>query len=156
MHSSGWAKVLGSSIWNSLLVFATILLLTAARKDHSRPHPHQGILKTYQPGPFADVQLTKADEQKLADGQPVMKQSMPDKNDPVAGGGAICVQDVDAPKDAVWNQILDLDSYKGKVPKVLESRNYYIGETKDGARRIKTKMVLGVLPGYSVSLLCQR
>jgi len=121
-----------------------------ARKDHNAPHPHRGLIKAYEPGPF-HVSLTKQDEQKLASGEPVMKQTMEDKNDPSAGGGAICVQDVQAPKSIVWNQILDLNSYKGKVPKVLTSKNYFQEKTKDGGNRFKTKMVIGVMPGYSVS-----
>lgn len=119
-----------------------------AKKDRNQPHPNQGLLKPYQPGPF-DISLSKQDEQKLSSGQPVMKQTQADKNDPSAGGGAICVQDVHAPKDIVWNEILDLNSYKGKVPKVLTSKNYYDKQTKD-CRNFKTKMVIGVMPGYSV------
>ena len=80
-----------------------------------------------------------------------MKQTMPSKDDPDAGGTAICVQDVAAPREAVWNQVLDLNSYKGKVPKVNECKNYVVHKNKDGTRTIKTKMVLGVLPGYAVS-----
>ena len=67
------------------------------------------------------------------------------------GGGAICVQDIDAPKQAVWAQILDLDSYKGKVNKVNEAKNYFLRNNQDGTTTVKTKMVLGVMPGYSVS-----
>lgn len=120
-----------------------------AKTDHNAPHPHQGIIKAYQPGPF-HVSLSKKDEQKLASGEPVMKQTN-DANDPSAGGGAICVQDVAAPKSVVWGQILDLNSYKGKVPKVLTSKNYFEGKSKDGGNRFKTRMVIGVMPGYSVS-----
>jgi len=123
-----------------------------AKKDRNLPHPHRGLLKPYEPGPFESVQLSKQDEQKLASGQPVMKQTVADASNPAAGGGAICVQDVDAPKDAVWNQILDMNSYKGKVPKVLTAKNYYEGKTKDGDSRFKTRMVVGVLPGYSVRI----
>ena len=119
-----------------------------ARKDRNQPHPHRGLLKSYTPGPFSDVSLSRQDESKLADGQPVMKQTMPDENG--LGGGAICVQDVQAPKSAVWHQILDLDAYKGKVSKVNACNNYQVAKNKDGSCRIKTRMVLGVLPGYSV------
>lgn len=143
-----------------VVVFALLVLLAGrsdnrrfivgvgAKKDHNQPHPHQGLLKPYTPGSF-DVKLTKQDEQKLAAGQPVMKQS---KDDP-SGGGAICVQDVNAGKSIVWDQILDMNSYKGKVPKVVTSKNYFEGKGKDGGNRFKTRMVIGVMPGYSVRFL---
>lgn len=79
-----------------------------------------------------------------------MKQTVDESGDDAAAGGAICVQDVAVPPSVVWDQILDFDSYKGKVPKVLVSKNYFHGKTQDGHQRIKTKMVLSVLPGYSV------
>jgi hypothetical protein len=133
------------------LLYAAILNpCVDARKDRNQPHPFKGILKAYSPGPF-DIVLTSSDEAKLESGQPVMKQNLPSKDDPEAGGGAICIQDVMAPPYLVWNQILDLNAYKGKVPKVLTSQNYYTGRNDDGSERIKTRMVLGVLPGYSVS-----
>ena len=123
-----------------------------AKKDRNKPQGHQGYLKPYSPGPFA-TSLSKSDESLLAAGKPVMKQTMPSKDDPEAGGGALCVQDVDAPRAAVWRQILDLPAYKGKVPKVLACSNYVNKRSSDGTNNIKTRLVIGVLPGYSVSLL---
>jgi len=132
------------------VVLALLLCCCQARKDHNAPHPHRGLLKQHSPGPF-DVKLSGQDEGKLLKGEAVMKQTMPPKDKPDAAGTAICVQDVAAPREAVWNQILDLNSYKGKVPKVNESKNYVVKNNDDGSRTIKTKMVLGVLPGYAVS-----
>ena len=60
------------------------------------------------------------------------------------------VQDVKAPKSAVWNQILDLQSYVGKVDRVRECENYHVKKNDDGRWNIKTKMVVSVLPGYKV------
>lgn len=70
------------------------------------------------------------------------------------GGRAICVQDVNAPSDAVWNQILNVDSYVGKVSKLKECKNYLVKKLENGNYRIKTKMVVGVLPGYSYEYYC--
>lgn len=92
------------------------------------------------------------DEEILSRGNPVMKQLPSDDPTDKLSGKAICVQDINAPKDAVWNQILDLDSYVGKVNKVKECKNYHVRDNGDGTVRIKTKMVLGVMPGYSVSV----
>lgn len=139
---------------SGLLVLVLVLshgsFTVTARKDRNQPHPHKGILKPYVPGPFVGISLSKSDEQKLANGLPVMKQSLPDKNSKETAGGAICVQHVDAPKDIVWNQILDLNSYTKKVSKVIVSKNYVDSRKMDGTRNMKTKMVLGVMPGYSL------
>jgi len=78
-----------------------------------------------------------------------MKQ-VPGEGGAGLGGRAICVQDVDAPKKAVWTQILDLDHYVGKVSKLKECKNYEVTKHRDGSTTIKTKMVIGVIPGYSV------
>lgn len=94
--------------------------------------------------------MEDVDEEILSRGNPVMKQLPSDDPTDKLSGKAICVQDINAPKDAVWNQILDLDSYVGKVNKVKECKNYYVKDNGDGTVRIKTKMVLGVMPGYSV------
>lgn len=137
------------------LVALALLSLTStktcwAKKNRDLPHVHSGLLKPYEAGPLDSVKLDKADEKLLDSGKPVMKQTPPSDDGAVAGG-AICVQDVEAPREAVWSQILDFDSYKGKVPKVNESRNYVVKENPDGTHNIKTKMVVGVMPGYSVS-----
>lgn len=82
-----------------------------------------------------------------------MKQ-IPSSDGGGGGGRAICVQDVMAPRDAVWNQILSLDDYVGKVNKLKECRNYEVKRREDGTWGIKTKMVVGVLPGYSYEYYC--
>lgn len=130
-----------------LLVALWSVATTSSKKDRNLPHAHQGILKAYEPGPFQSLKLDSNDEKLLDEGKPVMKQTQGED----LGGGAICVQDVDAPKEAVWSQILDLDRYKGKVPKVAESKNYKVQQNPDGTCTIKTKMIVGVIPGYSVS-----
>jgi hypothetical protein len=133
-----------------LLLTITLLLqlghLCSARKNRDIAHPHRGVLNPYEAGPFSSLDLNAGDEKELTDGKPVMKQN---RGDDLAGG-AICIQDVDAPKEAVWAQILDLDAYKGKVPKVNECKNYEVKENPDGTCTMKTKMVVGVIPGYAV------
>lgn len=119
-----------------------------AKKNFNEPHPHSGVLQPYEAGPF-DLQLDKKELSTLSAGKPVMKQPPPKEGE--LGGGAICVQDIEAPKEAVWAQILDLDSYKGKVPKLNECKNYFLKKKEDGTFSIKTKMVVGIVPGYSVS-----
>jgi hypothetical protein len=121
---------------------------THGKTDRNAPHGHRGKLNPYIPGPFKGLQLTKDDEQTLNSGSSVMKQTVP--TDGSSGGAAICVQDVEAPLQAVWHQILDMDQYPKKVSKVLQCQNYVVQTQPDGNIRIKTKQVLGVLPGYSV------
>jgi len=115
--------------------------------NRNAAHGHRGLLSVYKPGPF-DMVLDRSDEKVLEKGNPVMKQLPGDDGDELSGK-AICIQDVAAPKKAVWNQILDLDSYKGKVNKLKECKNYLVKKNLDGTMRIKTKMVIGVMPGYS-------
>ena len=134
-----------------LLLCLLLASFVLGRKDLNRAHPHQGILKPYTAGPFENIKLGKKDEAALEAGKPVMKQVMPDQSKGEEGGTVLCIQDVHAPKPAVWNQILSLDSYKGKVPKVKECHNYVVRKNADGSHTIKTLMKLGVMPGYSVS-----
>jgi hypothetical protein len=132
-----------------LLLTSLLLVADCRKRDKNAAHSHQGILKPYKPGPFENLHLGKKDEQHLLSGKPVMKQVMPDKDSEDTSGTAICIQDVNAPKPAVWNQILDLDAYKGKVPKVKECHNYVVRKNPDGTHSIKTTMKLGIMPGYS-------
>lgn len=123
-------------------------LATAKKPNRNAPHAHSGLLKAHQPGPFPIV-LSNADEAELNRGNSVMKQTMPAAGE--EAGTVLCVQDIDAPMPAVWNQILDLGAYKGKVPKVSACDNYICQKNHDGTFTVKTRMVLGVMPGYSVS-----
>lgn len=132
-----------------ILVALVVLSHSVARKERNAPHHHGGILPPYQPGPFS-IDISPQEQAQLDEGQAVMKQTMPPKGKEDQGGGAICIQDVHAPLHAVWRQILDLDHYKGKVSKINECKNYLVSKQKDGTCIIKTKMVLGVLPGYAV------
>lgn len=131
-----------------IIFYLWAILLVESKIDRNVPHHHRGILTPYTPGPFA-MELDKSDEDTLKKGNPVMKQMEADDPDDKQGGKAICVQDVDAPKKAVWNQILDLDTYTSKVNKLKECKNYFIKSNDDGSVTIKTKMVIGVMPGYS-------
>lgn len=138
----------------SLLLSLLLLSLhrtptTTARTNRNAPHGHTGKLPPYTAGPFTDLLLSPSDESLLARGKPVMKQIPYPPEEEREGGRVICVQEVDAPKPAVWNQILGLDSYVGKVAKLKECRNYFVGAGReDGTVQVKTKMVIGVLPGY--------
>jgi len=136
---------------SSLLAFflAAVLLCshTCSGRKSSRdvPHNHQGLLQPYEAGPFTSLKLDKNDEKTLDGGKPVMTQI---REGDSLEGTSICVQDVEAPKEAVWSQILDLDSYKGKVPKVSNCKNYVAKLNEDGTSTMKTEMSVKVLPGY--------
>uniref|UniRef100_A0A7S3QJ75 Coenzyme Q-binding protein COQ10 START domain-containing protein n=1 Tax=Chaetoceros debilis TaxID=122233 RepID=A0A7S3QJ75_9STRA len=127
----------------------SLLQVEAKKINRDAGHTHNGLLTPYSPGAF-NMKMESKDEEILGKGNSVMK-NLPADNDPEGklGGKAICVQDIDAPKKAVWRQILDMDSYVGKVSKVKECNNYSVEPNSDGTVRFKTKMVLGVMPGYS-------
>ena len=133
----------------ALLAAVQQLWIVDAKIERDAPHAHRGIMKPYSPGPFG-MAIENDDENILEKGNPLMKQLPSDDPTDKLGGKAICVQDVAAPKSAVWNQILDMDSYVGKVNKVKECDNYVVKDNGDGTIQVRTKMVLGVLPGYSV------
>ena len=134
------------------------VLLVDAKKDRNKPHRHSGLLPPYQANSFDSVSLTRKDEEILAQGKPVMKQSLPDKGgskkqEGPQSGGALCIQDVDAPVEAVWYQILDFNDYKSKVPNIKICQNYAVTEKKAKKEvNIKTRMVLSAMPGFSVRL----
>jgi hypothetical protein len=134
----------------AFLVFLLASGSEGKKLNRNAPHDHKGTLSPYKPGPFDVLKLGSKDEKILAGNKPVMKQ-IPGDGGGSEGGRAICIQDIDAPKTAVWNQILDLDHYVGKVNKVKICKNYMVKKNKDGTSTIKTKMVIGVMPGYSVS-----
>ncbi len=143
-----FSALLAVSVFHPHQPLKIVAVVNAKKINRNAPHGHMGLLSQYKPGPF-DTVLDKRDEKDLQKGNPVMKQLPGDDGDDLSGK-AICVQDVAAPKNAVWNQILDLDSYKGKVNKLKECKNYLVKRNDDGTIRIKTKMVIGVMPGYSV------
>mmetsp|Transcript_28502 Transcript_28502/g.28872 ORF Transcript_28502/g.28872 Transcript_28502/m.28872 type:complete len:259 (+) Transcript_28502:68-844(+) len=138
--------------WSSTLIVVLVATLAlcchqcTGKKNRDVFHGHRGILPPYEAGPFESLDLNKGDEKVLESGKSIMKQNLGSGDE--LGGGAICVQDVAAPKEAVWSQILDLDSYKGKVPKVNECKNYFVKKNKDGTIIFKTKMAVKVIPGY--------
>lgn len=140
-------------LFTVLLVCLSWAGLSSGRVDRNAGHPHRGAVPQYEPGPFKTLTLSKSDLKVLASGKSVMKQ-IPAEGGSGLGGRAICVQDVEAPKKAVWNQILDLNSYKGKVAKLKECKNYEVTKNRDGSTTIKTKMVIGVIPGYSYEYYC--
>jgi len=131
-----------------LLLLLLFLFPDQTRSKRPSSHPHQGLLSPYTPDSFeSSPPLTPSDEKALAKGLNVMKQ-LP-AIDGGAGGRAICVQDINAPTTHIWNQILDLNNYVGKVPKLKKCENYEVNDNDDGTKTIKTRMVVGVLPGYS-------
>lgn len=77
----------------------------------------------------------------------VMKQ-VPSTGADSLGGRALCVQDVTSPISDVWNQILSFNDYVGKVPKLKECKIYEQEELDDNSKKIKVRMVIGVMPGY--------
>ncbi|CAM9736516.1 unnamed protein product [Choristocarpus tenellus] len=93
-------------------------------KDAKGPHPHNGMVKPYQPGP-PSFTLTKRQLSDLEEGK-LVEDMLKGKNSEDGGkaGRALAVQDVDAPPEYVWDRIKDFNNYKNMVPKVVECYNY--------------------------------
>mmetsp|Transcript_34266 Transcript_34266/g.79049 ORF Transcript_34266/g.79049 Transcript_34266/m.79049 type:complete len:239 (-) Transcript_34266:1234-1950(-) len=137
-----------SPVSRSLLVFILVFGHVSPRKERDTPHPHRGVLRPYVPGPF-NLMLDGKDEDQLRTGKPVTKSTKPEDGDEETGGGAICVQDINAPKAAVWSQILRMGEYPKKVPKVTECRNYCVRRNRNGSVTMKTFQRIRIFPGYS-------
>ena len=146
MLSNSFIQMMRYIIFEKLLLLGVILTQNVVAKiDRNAPQGHKGMLNPYKHGPF-DMTLENKEEKILEKGNPVMKQIPAADGSP--GGSAICVQDIEAPKNAVWNQILDLDHYTDKVKQLKECKNYYVKANPDGSTTMKTKQVIGVMPGY--------
>lgn len=138
-----------SSLWIVVIVLVVVTQLASChgkKQNRDLPHIHRGVLSSFEAGPFDSIELDKNDEKVLDSGKPIMKMTQGEGDE--LGGSSICVQDVAAPKEAVWSQILDFDAYKGKVPKVGECKNYVAKLNDDGTSTMKTQMSVKVIPGY--------
>ncbi|KAL7558311.1 hypothetical protein ACA910_019344 [Epithemia clementina (nom. ined.)] len=130
--------------------------------DRSKPHQHQGMLAPFQPDAICGFSATKEEEKVLANGKPVIKQFLSDspfdisssrgdirEGDLPTAGGVLCIQDVNAPLEAAWSQILDFNDYKSKVPLIKASQIYSMVEKVKDMINIKTHMVLSAMVGFT-------
>lgn len=141
-----------------LLIYPNTNIITArASKNPHLTKTESKRLKLYTPGPFDVKIIGTDDEARLSKGLPVVKILPSPIGDNECSGRSCCIQDINAPKKAIWGQILDFDNYVGKVPGILkECKNYFIGANNDGTINIKTKMVAGVLPGCNFEYCCDQ
>jgi ribosome-associated toxin RatA of RatAB toxin-antitoxin module len=65
------------------------------------------------------VKLTAAEQAKLAEGKPVLRQSQS-----AEGGTGVAVQEIAAPAEAVWETILNYPRYKDWVENVVSCTVY--------------------------------
>jgi hypothetical protein len=101
-------------------------------------HPHTGKLVPFKAGE-PDVKLDESALKRLAAGK-----SYSTKIESDAGFRGISVQDVAAPTDVVWGQILDFGTYKQKAPSTYyESEIYKTEDLQDGQKRIWVRMKVG-------------
>lgn len=64
-------------------------------------------------------------------------------------GAGCAVEDIAAPPDVVWSQLLTFETYPNKVPKVKTCANYEVVTTATTEDQ-KTRYVVGVVPGLSM------
>ena len=123
IHSVNW----GSFSWKLCTMrslrrlFPLILLANVRAARRGVPHPHQGKLKPFEPGP-PSVKLSGADQAKVDGGELVMRQTVIDGG---SSGRATAIQAVHAPPRLVWKQLLDLNAYPSKVEKLTECSKYF-------------------------------
>ena len=138
------------SFWIAFLGFGCFDLYVNAAQRGS-PHPHQGKLKPFEPGP-PKIKLSSADQSKVDDGELVMRQTVIDGG---SSGRATAIQAVHAPPRLVWKQLLDLNSYPSKVDKLTECGKYFEKvRGVDGSKNIKARFLVKAAPGFSFEYYC--
>ena len=95
-----------------LLLLFFGLPMSAQAADASKPHPHQGVLASYDSKP-ALPKLSADDLAQLANGKAVRKQSRDGQ-----GGRGIAVQDINAPTSVVLAKISYFKNYPSMVDEV--------------------------------------
>ena len=153
IHSVNW----GSFSWKLCTMrslrrlFPLILLANVRAARRGVPHPHQGKLKPFEPGP-PSVKLSGADQAKVDGGELVMRQTVIDGG---SSGRATAIQAVHAPPRLVWKQLLDLNAYPSKVEKLTECSKYFEkARGVDGSKTIKARFLVKAAPGFSFEYYC--
>lgn len=77
-----------------------------ADADPNQPHPHQGVLTPYEPGPLG-LKLDDDQLERLAEGK-LVRMTI-EKED--TGGTGVGVMDIAAPPDTVWSRIMGFEHY---------------------------------------------
>ena len=117
-----------------VLPLALLLGSTAQAADATKPHIHQGSISAYSGAP-PTVPLTPDELARLAAGEVVKRQIKYDD-----GGRGVAVQDIQAPQEVVWEQILDFPGYPRMVENVQECAIY----ARSG-QELKARFVVGAL-----------
>lgn len=100
-------------------LFLILPLASAFAADAGKPHPHQGLLKPYEPGTIK-VELTADHHEKLAQGDLVIITI----EDEDTGGRGIAILDIEAPPQVVWSRIRGFEHYAEWVGPVKEAEVY--------------------------------
>ena len=118
--------------------------LVASGADSSKPHFHGPLRAPFEPTEAIAPPLGSAELAKLAEGGIVTVSTN------TGGQGLGCaVEDIAAPPEVVWSQLLTFETYPDKVPKVRTCTNYEVSKTS-AQELMKTKYVVGIVPGMSM------
>lgn len=117
-------------MWTVITLLGVVEPALAA--DANKPHAHQGVLPKFTGRP-ALPSLAEADLEKLASGQPVLKQERGE-----GGGRGIAVQDVAATPERIWSRILSFEKYPQWVDNVKTCAPY-----EDSGEIKKVHFVIG-------------
>ena len=117
-----------------LLLLFFGLPMSAQAADATKPHPHQGVLASYDSKPTLP-KLTADDMAKLASGKAVRKQSRDSQ-----GGRGIAIQDINAPTSVVLSKISYFKNYPSMVDEVKLCEIY-----ENADNHIKTRFIIGAL-----------
>ena len=101
------------------VLLLSLSFTTAFAADAGKPHPHQGLLKPYEPGAI-QVELTADHQERLAKGDLVIITIETEDT----GGRGIAILDIEAPPPVVWSRIRGFENYPEWVGPVKEAEIY--------------------------------
>lgn len=100
----GWQILVVAAIFLAASLFTVDVVRADA--DANQPHPHQGVLKPYEPG-TVDMALDEDQIKRLGKGK-LVRITIENED---TGGTGIGVMDIAAPPDTVWSRITGFEHY---------------------------------------------
>ncbi|MEE2751528.1 MAG: SRPBCC family protein [Myxococcota bacterium] len=99
--------------------FLPFLCAAALAADANKPHPHQGLIPSFEGAP-PSTELTPEELSTLFTGQPVFRKNAGENE-----GRGVAIFRVMAPAEVVWSVILDYDKYPEWIHDLKDTEIYH-------------------------------